>query len=221
MARIILLVVLVVLACGLAAGVAAQVVNVNDIAGDLKDMDTNDVGVEVTGLEDVNLVTLLPLMEVFMGRAMSMADISFPTSTQVPVETLSLQVPVGWNVVKDDTGADKAYSSGDSSVVVVREQPGSSAAISSSQEADSAAAGKLLSDTMNQQSRLLGIAFGQAASVYTVALPQGQAKAVDVQQGDNAVQVRGWTSGTQVYVVVLTSTPQNMAVSGQIFGSIS
>lgn len=212
------LIVLILVAGGLVAGIYLQVPDMIDRVDRLSDMNFDEVRSETTGLEDMNLTNLLPLMQVFMGKAVSLESIELPKATQAAVAGLNLTLPPGWEVAKDAAGDYKAYQTSTSTVVMVQDKDGNFAVISTTQVANPSA---FLSTTMSKQASLLELS-GFEVNAYTTTMPKGQqAKAVDVLQGDTAIQIRGWVSGNKAYLITLTSDPQDLAVTEQVFGSLS
>lgn len=218
--KLISVVVLVLAAGGLIGGIAAQSSSLSDAIADLQDLDFDDLDAETTGLDDINLINLLPLLQVFMGKAVSLDKIDLPGATQQTVANLDLTLPPGWDIAEDESGEAKSYETGNSSVVMVEDKDGNFAVISKSTKDDAADAQAFLSNTMNQQAYLLETS-GFEVDAYTLTMSQGQeAYAVDVTQADFVIQIRGWISGTDVYIINLTSSDEALAVSEQVFGSV-
>ncbi len=215
--KLIALIVLVLFAGALIAGIVIKVTNLTNLVGGLEEVDLEGLSIETTGLDDINLVTLLPLAQIFMGKAVDLEKIELPKATQQTIAGLSLNLPPGWEIAKDESGQDKTYQAANSTVVMAEDKDGNFAIISKSTVANP---GSFLSDTLNQHSNLLEIS-GFDINAYTMVMPQGQqAQVIDVQQEDLAIQIRGWVSGSEVYIITLTSHPDDLPVSEQIFGSL-
>lgn len=209
---------LVLLAGALVGGIVIEVTGLTGHVDSLGELDLNGVNVETTGLEEVNLTALLPLVQIFMGKAVALEKIELPKATQETVGELSIELPPGWEIAVDEDGEDKTYQTNSSTVVMLEDQDGNFAVISTSKVADPDG---FLSDTMNQHANLLEIS-GFEINAYTIAIPRGrQALAIDVLQDDLAIQIRGWVYGTEVSIITLTSHPDDLAVSEQVFGSIA
>lgn len=218
MAKLIYLVVLVLVAGGLIIGIVTQVTSLIDRVDNLSDLDLGELETETTGLDEMNLTNLLPLMQIFMGRAVALDQIELPKATQITAGDLNLTLPPGWDIAQDQEGADKVYQTQTSTIVMVEDKDGDFAIISTSEVDDPEG---FLSDTMNRQAFLLETS-GFEIDAYTVLMPHGQqAQAVDVWEEDLVIQIRGWVSGDEVTVINLTTSPGNLAVSEPVFGSIS
>lgn len=223
MVKLIAVIVLVLMAGGLVVGIASEVSIVSDLKAKFDDMNTDNVEIETAGLDDINLVNLLPLLQIFVGKAASFSDFTLGESKQVALTGLNvtLTLPNGWVVDKDEAGKEKAYKSGANTVIMVKDQDGDSAIITKTEKSDASSAQKFLSDNINKWAFVLETS-GYQVDAYTLTLPKGQqARALDVQQNNMAIEVRGWISGNNVYIVNLTSSIVNLPVSEQVFGSIS
>lgn len=215
--KTIALIVLVLFAGALIAGIVIKVTDLTKLVGGLEEVDLEGLSTKTTGLEDINLTTLLPLAQIFMGKAIALENIELPKATQQTIAGLNLNLPPGWEIAKDKAGQDKAYQTGNSTVVMAEDKDGNFAIISKSTVANPES---FLSNTLNQHSNLLDIS-GFDINAYTMVMPQGQqAQTIDVQHEDLAIQIRGWVSGSEVYIIILTSQPDDLAVSEQIFGSL-
>jgi len=219
MARIVVLIVLGLATVGLMAGAAIGVTTtLAQVAGNIEMLDLEGVSLSTTGLDELNPTALLPVMQIFMGKAAILEEIELPQATSEAVGDLNLTLPPGWQIAQDEQGADKTYQTADSIVVMVEDQDGNFAVISRTEKADPEG---FLATTTNQYSHLLETS-GFDISTYTVTMSEGQqAQAIDVQQADLVIRIRGWVSDGEVYIIALTSNPEDLAVSLQIFDSLS
>jgi len=205
---------------GLIAGVALQTMNVAKLVSSVDEIDFQGVGVTTSGLEGINLTALMPIMQIFIGKAAIAEVIQLPQATAEQVGELNLTLPPGWAIAKDASGTPKTYQSLDGTTVVVQleDADGNSAVITKTEKPNPEG---FLSDTISQISHVLE-ASGYDINTYTVTRAAGQeAQVIEVQQANLAIQIRGWVSNGDVYIVALNSNPENLAVSQQIFESIS
>ncbi len=219
MAKRIILIVLILATVGLIAGTYLQVNSLRGIIGRVQDadLDFKDIKFTTTGLDDFNPTSLLPIMQIFMGKAAALEELQLPQATSEQIGQLNLTLPPGWQIGKDEIGADKAYQTANTTVVMVEDQDGNFAVITKTQDPDPQA---FLAKITNQYAQVLETS-GFEINTYAITLPQGQqAQVIELQQGDMAIQIRGWVSGNAVNIVALTSNPAQQAVAQQIFESI-
>ncbi len=218
MIRTIGLILMVVAAFGLVAGIALQAGNIQSLLDNLNDLNLDNVDATVTGLDDINLSKLLPLLQVFMGRAVSLDKITLPKSTQVTIADVTLDLPPGWQVAGDGAGGHKVYQTSQSTVIMVEDQKGNFAIITRNEASDPQA---FVMQTLNQQAYLYETS-GFVVDAYTLTTPGGhEAMVIDVDREDLAIQARGWVDGGVAHIITLTANPADMPVAEQVFWSLS
>lgn len=180
-------------------------------------MDLEGVNFTAEGLTDIDLTAALPIMQVFIGKAAILEDLELPQASAEAVGSLNLTLPPGWQIGQDESGADMAYETGTSTVVVLEDQDGNSAVVARTTVPNPP---EFLSNTTNQYITALETS-GATVNAYTTAMSDGrQAQAIDVQQGDLTIQIRAWISGSEVFIVALTADQQSLSVSQQVFDSL-
>lgn len=202
----------------LIAGVAVRGNALIGLMDSAQGLDLEGVNFQAGGLDEINLTAALPIMQIFMGKAAVFEDFELPQASAEAVGSLNLTLPPGWAIGQDESGADMAYQTGTSTVVVLEDQDGNSAVVARTTVPNPP---EFLSNTTNQYITALETS-GATVNAYSTIMEDGrQAQAIDVQQGDLTIQIRAWISGSDVFVVALTADMESLSVSQQVFSSLA
>lgn len=187
---------------------------VSDLKGGLK---MEELKVKITGTENIDVASLLPVAQIFLGKAVFLEEAPpVGQSSQVTTSELALTVPSGWTLSKE-------YTALNSYAVLLRDQDGNFATISKSTAPQSQEPQEFLADMARRYSRLMDISGFEVVS-YTALMPDGrQVQAINAQGANIMMEIRGWVapSTDNIYVVALTSRPQQLVVSEKIFDSFT
>lgn len=179
-----------------------------------EEIDFEEAKIKTVGIGELEIADFLPIVQLFIGKAVSLEEVELPAQpATVTAAELTLTLPAGWD--KEDE-----YTTDDSYAVLLRDKDGNFATISRSTAADPET---FLSNIVRRYFNLLELS-GFAVIPYTLVMPDGQlAQAIDAQGTNLVVQLRAWVpeDSRQIYLVVLTSRPEDLMVSRQIFESFS
>lgn len=185
-----------------------------------KEIDLEGVQVKTVGLGELKAASFLPVIQIFIGRAVSLKEVQLSQLLQpstVSAGGLDLTLPAGW-------GAQSEYITpdGTTQAVLLRDEDGNFAAISQNTILGTQDPQEFIADAARQYSSLLE-PVGFTVTSYVVTMPDGhQAQAVDAQGANLVIQLRAWVSSedpSKAYLVVLTSSREDILVSQKIFAS--
>lgn len=184
---------------------------VSDLTGGLE---MEELKVKTTGVEEIDIGSLLPLAQIFLGKAVFLEEApSIVQPTQVTTAELALTLPAGWNLSEE-------YTITTSYAVLLRDEDGNFATISKSSASDPQ---EFLGDLVRRYARLIETSGFDVVS-YTALMPDGRLiQVIDAQGANLLMEIRGWIapSTSKVYIVALTTRPEQVQVSEKIFESFT
>ena len=170
-------------------------------------LDFEDVEVKVVGWEDIEIMSFLPVAQLFIGQAVSVEEAEIEIETgEVATDEFSVTLPAGWSQV------DEHATDGTIALRLENEDGDFAAVIAVDSPADP---DQYIQNFITEHNRLLDLAGFTITTYTTVTARDYSAQAVDADGPGLATRLRGWydKEAQKVYIVTLTCRLQNLAAS--------